>query len=152
MSTKFYDKTFTGNLLESEEIVLGHFIMLGFPAVEKAALRPDDFYGAHNRHVFNCILRLKGETLDSVMLARELHGTIFPGSSGPHSHIAHLTSKFISPVDLDAHVNTLKTAGRARNLSALLDDAHDAVLSGSDTDRVMKKLNAEWEAVKACRK
>lgn len=147
----FYEKVFTGDLLRSEEIILGHFIMLGNPAIESAGLRVDDFYGAHNRHVYQAILRLKGETIDSVMLARELKGTTFPGGAGPHTHIAHLLELYLSPVTLEQHVKTLKSAGRARNLSALLDEALDATVSGKDPEKIMGRLNSEWEKVKACR-
>lgn len=153
MSTAFYEKTFTGHLLHSEEIILGHFVMYGTPEIEKAALRADDFYGAHNRRIYQAILKLTkgGEPIDSVMLARELGGITFPGGSGPHGHIAHLCELSISPVVLEQHVKLLKAAGRARNLSAILDEALDATLSGKDPDKIVTRINSEWEAVKACR-
>lgn len=125
--------------LEAEQAVLG-CCLLNPGAVDCVdGLRPDDFYRADHREVFEAILDANedGEPIDSVTISQRLEGRGAFREDGGFGYLVELTQAAPSIVNVRAYARLVRDGARRRELiAAAMEIAEQAYGAGSVAEKV----------------
>lgn len=114
------------------------------------ALKPDDFYIAANREIFEATLALfvDGRVADVVTIEEEMHrrGTVHENT---HQYFAELMQTTPTAANVMKYAAIVKEATRRRALAALADDVSGAAYFHESSDVIIADMTARLDALQS---
>ena len=132
--------------LEAEEAVLGALLLDPSALTEVPFLQSEDFYGAFNQRIYECIQALAREAkpVDLVSVAGwlERNGTL--QQIGGRMQLSALLERAVTSVDVRYHAEVCRKLSGARHASRLLSEAVVKVEEAEDPEAVLNLTAEEW--------